>query len=169
MTLHASMPRIEEHRVSVVFDCPKCREHAVRGTAYNLRETIRVSRRMPLWGWSSHWVRCSHCRAELLADCDPKSFQGASPATVSDRVHAYLPFPKRFLAVAGLAMAWAPVVGAMVALASTAANAKSKGWPRVTSLIALVLAALYNSALFGGMIYWSIISARPLPVPLPLN
>ena len=162
MTLLASLPRIEEHRVSVVFDCPKCREHSVRGTAYNLRETIKVSHRMPLWGWSSHWVRCSHCRAELLADCDPQSFQGASPATVSDQVHAYLPFPKRFLAVAGLLMAWAPLVGGMVAIVSMAANAKSKGWTRVASLIAVVLAAVYNATLFGTMVYWSIQVAKPL-------
>ena len=162
MTLLASLPRIEEHRVSVVFDCPKCQATAVRGTAYNLRETIRVSDRVPIWGWSSHWVRCSHCHAELHADCDPSGFKGASAATVSDRVHAYFSFPKRFLAIAGLAFGWAPVVGLLVAIAATAANARTAGWPRMLSIIGLVLTVAYNAIFFGTVAYWTVQVARPL-------
>ena len=164
MLLLASLPRIEERRVSVVFDCPQCHTPGVRGTAYNLRETIRLSERVPMWGWSSHWVRCSQCRAELSADCDPQDFQGASPAKVSDSVHFYLPFPKRVLAVASLAIGWAPVVGMLLAIVSMATNARTKGWPRVVSVVALTLTSLYNAALFGALIYWSVLAARPLPM-----
>lgn len=162
MTLLASLPRIEEHRVPVVFDCPKCQSTAVRGTAYNLRETIRVSERVPIWGWSSHWVRCSHCHAELHADCDPSDFKGASAATVTDRVHAYFSFPKRFLAVAGLMFGWAPLVGLLVAIAAMAANIRTAGWPRVVSIVGLVLTTIYNAVLFGTIIYWTVQVARPL-------
>ena len=111
MLLLKSLPRIEEHRVSVVFDCPHCHAENVRGTAYDLRETIRVADHVPEWGWSSHWVRCSECHAELFADCQASDFQGASPETVNARVHAYLPFTKRFLAIASLLIGWTPGLG----------------------------------------------------------
>lgn len=146
-----------------MFDCPKCQATAVRGTAYNLRETIRVSERVPVWGWSSNWVRCSHCQADLHADCASKDFQGASPATVTDRVRTYLSFPKRVLAIAGLAFVWAPVVGVIVATASVAANLGTRGWPRALSVVALLLATAFNAALFGTLTYWSFLAASPFP------
>ena len=164
MTLLASLPRIEEHRVSVVFDCPKCRAALVRGTAYNLRETIRLTDRVPAWGWSSHWVRCSHCGAELSADCEPKAFHGCSPSKVSDRVHPYLSFPKRVLAVASAAMGWVPVLGVLVAIVSMAMNARTRGWPRVLSMVTLALTTAYNVALFTALVMWSIEAARPIGV-----
>ncbi|HEX8325605.1 MAG TPA: hypothetical protein VF595_17005 [Tepidisphaeraceae bacterium] len=162
MILLASLPRIEEHRVPVVFDCPKCCATSVRGTAYNLRETIRVTERMPTWGWSSHWVRCAHCQAELHADCEPEEFKGASATTVNNNISTYLPFPSRFMAIAGLLFGWAPVLGVIVATASVAANLGTRGWPRWLSVIALVLTTTYNVALFGVLAYWSFQTAQPL-------
>lgn len=162
MTLLTALPRIEEHRVPVVFDCPKCRAERVRGMAYTLRETIRFGERVPPWGWSSHWVRCSECSAELQADCDSEDFKRASPATVNKNVHAYFGLHNRFLALAGLAFSWAPLVGLLVSIAAMAMNLKTRGWPRIVSVVALGLTAIYNAALFGSLAYWTMTVAKPL-------
>jgi hypothetical protein len=141
------MPRIEEHRVSVVFDCPSCHGERVRGTAYDLRETLRLAEKVPSWGWSSHWVRCSNCRAELHATCAAHDLQGASPATVTEAVHHYLPFPKRVLAVASMLLCWTPAVGLLLALVATALNSRTTGWPRWLSVVGLILSLAMNIAM----------------------
>ena len=164
MTLLTSLPRIEEHRVSVVFDCPQCKALAVRGTAYDLRETIRLADRVPAWGWSSHWVRCSHCKTELHADCSAEDFQGASPATVNNRVHAYLPFTKRFLAIASLVLGWTPGVGIILALISLAANVRTSGWPRVVSIVGLALSTVITATIFGTFIYMTLSVGQSIPL-----
>lgn len=158
MLLLKSLPRIEEHRVSVVFDCPHCHAENVRGTAYDLRETIRVADHVPEWGWSSHWVRCSECHAELFADCRASEFQGASPETVNARVHAYLPFTKRFLAIASLLIGWTPGLGIIVALVSMAINLRTRGWPRVASIVGLGVSGVATAAIFG-MLFYSTVEA----------
>ncbi|HEY0009469.1 MAG TPA: hypothetical protein VGB55_12145 [Tepidisphaeraceae bacterium] len=148
MMLFTSMPRIEEHRVPVVFDCPHCRAENVRGTAYDLRETIRLSQRVPLWGWESHWVRCSNCQTELYADQPSKAFAQVSAATVNQHIHAYLPLTKRFLAVTSLLIGWTPVVGVVLALLATFVNLNTRGWPRWMSITGLILAVVINLAAF---------------------
>jgi hypothetical protein len=148
MTLLSRMPRIEEHRVPVVFDCPQCRSANVRGTAYDLRETVRLSDRTPVWGWQSHWVRCSNCRVELYADRPSKELARVSAATVNQHVHAYLPLTKRFLAVASLLVGWTPVVGVVLALLATLVNVNTRGWPRWLSIAGLVIAVAINLAAF---------------------
>lgn len=162
MTLTSPLPRIEEHRVSVVFDCPHCRAERVRGTAYDLRETVRVAERLPRWGWSSHWVRCSHCRAELYSKVCAEDMQGASPTTVNERVWSYQPLTKRFLAIASLMMSWTPVIGVILAIVATFANVKTRGWPRWVSVIGLVLAAGFNLAMFGIVFYMHTQIGTPL-------
>jgi len=148
MMLMSSLPRIEEHRVSVVFDCPHCQAERVRGTAYDLRETIRMADHVPLWGWSSHWVRCSNCRTELHANVPSEKLHGALPVAVNTHVRTYLPFPQRFLAIASLLLGWTPVVGVIVAIISMATSLRTRGWPRVLSVVALVLATALNVAMF---------------------
>ena len=162
MTLLTGMPRIEEHRVPVVFDCPHCRASNVRGTAYDLRETIRVAQKVPAWGWSSHWVRCSNCRTELHANCAAHDLQGARPSTVTESVHRYVSFPKRVLAVASLLIGWAPVVGLLLALVSMAVNSRTRGWPRWLSVIALIIAAAVNVALFAHLLRVTADAATPI-------
>lgn len=147
MTLTKSLPRIEEHRVTVHFECPNCRSPSV-GTAYDLRETIRVSTRVPTWGWQSHWVRCAKCKSELHADCSAKELVGASPVTVSEHVRAYIPFPKRFMAMASLVLCWAPVLGVGVGLLAALMNWRTPSWPRWMSLIGLILGIGINIWMF---------------------
>jgi hypothetical protein len=152
MTLTKSLPRIEEHRVTVQFECPHCGNQS-SGTAYDLRETIRVSTRVPRWGWQSHWVRCGKCKSELHADCSAADLVGASPTIVNGHVRAYVSFPKRVLATASLLLCWAPVLGVLVALVATVANMGTRGWPRWVSLGSLVLSAGINTALFATLVY----------------
>jgi len=144
MALISPLPRIEEHRVPVVFDCPDCGAKNVRGMAFDLRETLRLNYRVPMWGWSTHWVRCSHCQAELHANCKAEDFQGRSPTDVNLHVRAYLPLPSRVLAIISLATGWAPIVGVLVALCALAANFRTRGWPRWVSVGALALATATN-------------------------
>lgn len=162
MTLTSPLPRIEEHRVSVVFDCPQCRAERVRGTAYDLRETVRVATRVPQWGWSSHWVRCSKCRAELYSKVRAEDLLGASPTTVNERVWSYQPLTKRFLAIASLVMSWTPVIGVIVAIVATAINATTRGWPRWLSVIGLILATSFNLAMFAIIFYVHMQVATPV-------
>jgi hypothetical protein len=147
MTLTKSLPRIEEHRVTVHFECPKCQSQSV-GTAYDLRETIRVSTRVPKWGWQSHWVRCAKCKSELHADCSAKELVGASATTVSGHIRAYIPFPKRFMAMASLVLCWAPVLGVGVGLMAVVVNWRTSGWPRWVSLMGLMLGTGINVWMF---------------------
>lgn len=155
MTITPSLPRIEEHRVPVVFDCPHCGGH-VRGTAYDLRETVRFTNRVPRWGWQSHWVRCSNCQTELHANCGAEQLSGKSPTTVNEHLRAYLSFPRRFLAIASLMLCWTPVVGVLLAAASTVACVRTRGWPRWVSVIGLILAIGINIAMFAAVSYaWS--------------
>ena len=162
MMLASPLPRIEEHRVSVVFDCPHCRAERVRGTAYDLRETVRVTDRVPKWGWSSHWVRCSKCRTELYSKVRAEDLVGASPTTVNQRVSSYQPLMTRFHAAASLGVAWVPVIGLLLGIVATAANAKIKGWPRWMSIAGLVLSIGLNIALFVIVLYVHTQNAAPL-------
>ncbi len=147
MSLTKTLPRIEEHRVTVQFDCPHCHS-ASRGTAYDLRETIRVSSRVPRWGWQSHWVRCAKCKTELHADCCAKDFLGASPTTVNEHVRSYVSFPRRVLAAASAILCWTPLVGLLLALVATGSNLKTRGWPRWVSIVSLVLAVGLSLTMF---------------------
>jgi len=156
-----SLPRIEEHRVTVVFDCPQCHCQS-RGTAYDLRETISVSSRIPRWGWQSHWVRCAQCQTELSADCAAEDLAGASPMTVNEHVRAYVLFPRRVLALASMLLCWTPVVGVILAAIALAANLKTRAWPRWISLIALVLATGINIAMFVTVLHANSEAAQPV-------
>ena len=160
--LASPLPRIEEHRVSVVFDCPHCRAERVRGTAYDLRETVRVTDRVPKWGWSSHWVRCSKCRTELYSKVRAEDLQGASPTTVNQRVSSYQPLTQRFLAIASLVMCWTPLIGLLLSIIATAANAKTRGWPRWMSIVALILSVATNLAMFAIVLYIHTQNAAPV-------
>ncbi len=148
--------------MSVVFDCPQCQAERVRGTAFDLRETVRVNERVPKWGWSSHWVRCSKCSAELYSKVRAEDMQGASPSTVNQRVSSYQPLTQRFLAVASVAMGWTPVVGVIVGVVATVANVRTQGWPRWLSIVGLVLAAGFNVAMFWVLLYMQTQIGSPL-------
>lgn len=154
MALISPLPRIEEHRVPVVFDCPDCGAQNVRGMAFDLRETLRLNYRMPLWGWSTHWVRCSRCQTELHANCASKELQGCSPTDVNHHVRAYLPLPARVLAIISLATGWAPIVGVLVALVALAANFRTRGWPRWVSAGALLLSTAANIVFIAAVMYF---------------
>lgn len=160
MALSHSLPRIEEHRVTVNFECPHCRSKG-SGTAYDLRETIRVSNRVPRWGWQSHWVRCAKCKVELHADCCAEDFVGASPALVNQHVRPYVSFPRRVLAVASLILCWTPGVGVILALISLGANFKTRSWTRWVSAIAVVLAVGVNIAMFITVLHANADAATP--------
>lgn len=161
MTLTKSLPRIEEHRVPVHFECPHCHSQS-SGTAYDLRETIRVSTRVPRWGWQSHWVRCAKCKSELHSDCCAEDFVGASPTVVNEHVRAYVSFPKRVLATASLLLCWAPVLGVLVGIVATVANLRTRGWPKWVSLGGLVLAASLNVAMFSALVYQDARALEPI-------
>jgi hypothetical protein len=161
MSLLETLPRIEEHRVAVVFNCPSCRGESVPGTAYKLRETIRFAQRVPAWGWQSHWVRCSKCRAELHADCASEKLQNSSPKNVTDHIRKYESFPRRFIAWASLALAWTPALGVLVAIVATMTNAPFKGWPRVVSIASLVLAVAANATLLAWIVHYAGSGALP--------
>ncbi len=160
-----TLPRIEEHRVAVVFDCPRCRSQS-RGTAYDLRETIRVASRVPRWGWQSHWVRCAQCQAELHADCAAEDLAGVSPTIVNEHLREYVSFPRRVLALASVVLCWTPVVGVLLAAVSLAANLRTRAWPRWTSAVALVLALAINAAMFGTIFYANAQAAQPVELAL---
>ncbi|HEX8342634.1 MAG TPA: hypothetical protein VF624_17155 [Tepidisphaeraceae bacterium] len=165
MALLDTLPRIEEHRISVVFNCPSCRGESVRGTAYKLRETIRFTERVPAWGWQSHWVRCSKCRAELHADCASEKLENSSALTVSGHLRKYESFPRRFIAWASLALAWAPAVGVVIAIVATMTNARFTGWPRVVSIASLILAVAANATLIAVIVHYAGSSALPGLMP----
>jgi hypothetical protein len=160
MALTNSLPRIEEHRVTVNFECPHCRSKG-SGTAYDLRETIRVSSRVPRWGWQSHWVRCARCKAELHADCAAEDFVGATPSIVNQHVRTYVTFPRRVLAAASLILCWTPVVGVVLALVSLGTNLKTRSWPRWVSIIAIVLAVGANVMMFVTVLRANAAAATP--------
>jgi hypothetical protein len=159
----SSLPRIEEHRVPVVFDCPHCHAERVHGTAYDLRETVRAGGHVPVWGWSSHWVRCSNCRTELHAKVASSVLAGEMPASVSKLVRRYLPFPQRVLAVSSVVMAWVPVVGVVLGLITVAATFRTRGWPRVVGVIGLTVATLFNAIGFTFLLVYAARMASPLP------
>jgi hypothetical protein len=163
MALTASLPRIEEHRVTVVFDCPHCRSQG-RGTAYDLRETIRVSNRVPRWGWQSHWVRCARCNAELHADCAAEDLHGVSPKTVNEHVRTYVTFPRRVLALSSLLLCWTPVVGVIVSVVSLLANLKTRGWPRWGSVVALFVAITFNVTMYAFFMHANSEAGEPVAV-----
>ena len=163
-TFMSSLPRIEEHRVPVVFDCPHCHAERVAGTAYDLRETVRSGGRVPVWGWSSHWVRCSNCQTELHAKVSSGVLAGEMPASVTKLVRKYLPFPQRVLAVGSVALAWAPVVGMVLGLVAVAATFRTRGWPRIVSVIGLVVATVFNAIGFSLLLVYAVQFGSKLPI-----
>ena len=161
MGLTASIPRIEEHRVSVVFDCPKCGSK-VRGMAYDLRETIRISDRVPRWGWQSHWVRCPQCNAEHKATCAAAELTNASPTKVNEHIKPYLPFTGRFISIASVALSWTPIVGIVLGIIAMVATSRSRGWPRWVSFTGLILALTINAAMLWALFNNEAVTASPL-------
>ncbi len=161
MSLTTSIPRIEEHRVTVVFDCPRCRSK-VKGTAYDLRETIRFKGRIPRWGWQSHWVRCSKCNAELKSRISAGQLTGAPPSKVNEQIIPYHSFPKRFMSIASVVLSWTPLVGVLLGIIATVMTLRTRGWPKWLSIAGLILAATINAAWIGSIIHDNNVTATPL-------
>lgn len=147
----------------IAFVCPKCGA-ATTGEPWEQVDGVSLFVLIPILRLRNTFVRCGSCRTKLRSVVRLGELEHASAQELRDYLVHDVSDVFQWLAVVGLALFWAPLVGLAVAALATAGTIRKAGWPRKIALAGLALSALV-SATFGVLLWQGVVASRtPKPV-----
>jgi hypothetical protein len=136
---------IEKRRgPSVRINCPLCHAKAADGKSFEQVDHLKLFYVVPLFRLRNTFVKCGACGKQLIAKVSTDEIEKYSANELSDLLIGRVPFVSQFLAVASVALCWAPFVGLVMGIISLIANWRSPGWPKAVSWIGTALSILVS-------------------------
>jgi hypothetical protein len=127
----------------LAIDCPHCHTPGASAYSYDRIETLWLFDLVPVARMSSTYVNCRSCEVQLRSRVAARDLQEYAAAGGLARVLIYDPFAvscvAKAVAIVALLFSFLPTVGTALAIVAFCMTRKSQGWPRVVSIIAIVL------------------------------
>ncbi len=120
----------------LIINCPACGRKNVSAVSFDLREHSRGITH------TTTWVRCLTCKTDLYSQLRANDLSGCSPESLARILTLRVSLIRRALAVLAVITCPMPAVGFVMALSATLANWRTRGWPKITSRVALAIATV---------------------------
>jgi hypothetical protein len=125
----------------LVINCPACKSSHVPAVSYDWKEQSHGFTR------TTTWVKCLACGTSLYSKAPPEELFGRTPEQLQGVVVFRLSLIKSMTALLAAGLCLFPYVGFGMALLGTLINWRTRGWPRLTSRVALAVGAVTTAAL----------------------
>ena len=113
-------------------NCPRCKRKNVAAVAYAVKGKGTLLR------WTTNWVRCSGCGADLYSKAPAAALSGLQPGQIDAVLSENTPLMLGFLGVLCILFGAIPALGALTGLFTLAVSYKRGGWVRTCSILAIV-------------------------------
>ena len=133
---------------AIKIHCPLCKVRSVKAQARDQVDEVALFYVIPLFRLRNTFLKCSKCEQQIISTITSKELASYSADELSPYLSGRASFIGNFLAIAGVLLCWAPIIGILLAIVGTFINRRSPGWPRTVSLIGVVLSVFGTITFF---------------------
>lgn len=133
---------------TVAIHCPHCESKSVSAESFEQVDHLGLFYVIPLFRHHNTFLKCTSCGKQSIVKLSIDELEGLSSDDISQFLVGRVPLISKFLALASVALCWAPVVGLVLGVFGILANLKTIGWPKTVSWIGTALSAVVTIAFF---------------------